>query len=113
MGAIPDLAECKPGLRATGFNLIVAVAPIAEQSKGGIFIPDSVRDKEKLTGVQGRVVSISPGAFDHGDFGDAVPEVGNVVQFARLAGIMTTGIDGREYRILQDKDVIAIVEEAA
>lgn len=113
MGSIPDLADCRPGLRATGFALIVAVAPVAEQSKGGIFIPDSAREKEKLTGVQGRIVSMSPACFDHGQFGDAVPGVGSVVQFAKLAGVMTTGADGREYRIIQDKDVMAIVEETA
>lgn len=113
MGSIPDLADCRPGLRATGFAMIVAVAPVAEQSRGGIFIPDAVREKDKLTGVQGRIVSKSPACFDHGQFGDAVPQVGDVVQFAKLAGVMTTGADGREYRIIQDKDVMAIVEEAA
>jgi co-chaperonin GroES (HSP10) len=113
VGSIPDLADCRPGLRATGFAMIVAVAPVAEQSKGGIFIPDAVREKDKLTGVQGRIISKSPACFDHGQFGDAVPQVGDVVQFAKLAGVMTTGADGREYRIIQDKDVMAIVEEAA
>ncbi|MBI0474229.1 hypothetical protein D9601_02465 [Sphingomonas sp. MA1305] len=92
--------------------MIVAVAPVAEKH-GSVFIPDSVRDKDKLTGVQGRVVSKSPACFDHGQFGDAVPELGDIVQFAKLAGVMTTGADGREYRIIQDKDVMAIVEEAA
>lgn len=113
MGSIPDLADCRPGLRATGFALIVAVAPVAETSKGGIFIPDAVREKDKLIGVQGRIVSMSPACFDHGEFKDATPQVGNIVQFAKLAGVMTTGADGRDYRILQDKDVIAIVEDAA
>jgi co-chaperonin GroES (HSP10) len=112
LSSIPNLEDCRPGLRATGFAMIVAVAPVAEQSKGGIFIPDSAREKEKLTGVQGRVVSKSPACFDHGQFGDAVPELGDIVQFAKLAGVMTTGADGREYRIIQDKDVMAIVEEA-
>jgi co-chaperonin GroES (HSP10) len=106
------LDECKPGLRATGFALIVAVEPVSDKI-GSIHMPDSFRDKEKLVGVKGRIVSISPAAFDHADFRGEAPGPGDVVQFARLAGVMTTGADGRDYRILQDKDVLAIVEEAA
>lgn len=111
---IPALVDCKPGLRATGFAMVVAVAPVAETSKGGIFIPDSVRDKEKLTEVKGRIVSMSPACFDFASFPEgSTPVVGDAIQFAKLAGIMTTGADGREYRLLQDRDVLAIVEEVA
>lgn len=113
MAGIPELINCKPGLRATGFALIVAVPPVEEKTAGGLYLPDSAKEKERLTAVQGRIVSMSPAAFDHADFSGSAPSIGNVVQFAKLAGVMTTGADGREYRIIQDKDVMAIVEEVA
>lgn len=108
---IPALSDCAPGLRATGFAMVVAVAPTPEQ-RNGIFMPDSVRDKEKLTEVKGRIVSMSPACFDFASFpAGSAPKIGDAIQFARLAGVMTTGADGKEYRLLQDRDVLAIVEE--
>lgn len=111
MSGIPAVTDCSPGLRATGFAVIVAVASVDEKTKGGIFLPDAAREKEKLVGVQGRIVSQSPAAFDFADFGGNAPKVGDAVQFAKLAGVMVTGKDGREYRVLNDRDVLAIVEE--
>lgn len=112
MSSIPDLADCEPGFRATGFAMVVAVAPVPEK-QGSVFIPDSAREKDKLIGVRGRVVSMSPACFDFAAFPEgATPVVGDAVQFARLAGTMTTGADGKEYRIIADKDVLAIIEEA-
>lgn len=114
MAPIPKLEDCNPGLRATGFAMVVAVAPVPDTSKGGIIIPDAAREKDKLIGVQGRVVSMSPACFDFAAFPEnATPKVGDAVQFAKLAGVMTTGADGKEYRLIQDRDVIAIIEEAA
>jgi len=92
--------------------MVVAVAPTAEKI-GSIHLPDAVREKERLTGVQGRVVSMSPACFDFANFPEgSTPKEGDAVQFAKLAGVMTTGADGREYRLIQDRDVIAIIEES-
>lgn len=113
MGIIPKLEDCKPGLIPTGFNLLVAVAPVEEKTASGIYLPDSVRDKSQLTEVRGRVVAMSPACFDFAEMADAKPKVGDAVQFAHLAGIVTTGADGRPYRVLNDKHITAIVMEGA
>lgn len=110
---IPTLDDCRPGLRATGFAMVIAVAPGETRTSGGIILTDATREKERLTEVRGRVVSMSPACFDFAAFPDgSTPAVGDAVQFAKLAGVMTTGADGREYRVIQDRDVLAIVEEA-
>lgn len=108
--AIPLLSECNVGLQASGFNLIVAVEP-ADEKKGSIYVPDSVRDKENLVQTRGRIVSISPAAFDFADFKGQAPTLGQAIIFAKLAGIRTTLADGKEARIIADKDVAAIIEE--
>jgi co-chaperonin GroES (HSP10) len=108
--AIPALNDCKPGIRATGFNLVVAVEP-ADEKKGNILVPDSVREKETLVQTRGRIVSISPVAFDFANFDGDAPKLGDAVIFAKLAGIRTTLADGKEGRIIADKDVAAIIEE--
>jgi chaperonin GroES len=111
MGQIPKLEDCQPGLIPTGFNLIVAVSPAEEKTAGGIILIDAQRDKNQLTEVRGRVVALSPACFDFADLADAKPKVGDAVQFAHLAGIVTEGADGKPYRVLQDKHITAIVVE--
>lgn len=113
MGTIPSLEECKPGINPTGFNVLVAVEFVDEKI-GNIFIPDSARDKEKLVQVRGRIIAVSPAAFDFADWpASSRPKVGDAIQFAKLAGIITKGADGRDYRLLTDKDVAATIDEAA
>jgi co-chaperonin GroES (HSP10) len=108
---IPALSDCAPGLRPTGFNIIVAMAPPEAQTRSGLHLPDSIVEKAKLTEVRGRLVAMSPACFDFADFAGVAPKQGDVIQFAKLAGVLVTGSDGRDYRVMQDKDVVAIVEE--
>lgn len=112
MGAIPSLNECNPGVKAVGFRIIVAVEPVSEKSAGGIIIPQDTRTKEKLVQVRGRIVSVGSTAFDFARFPDGTaPKPGDAVMFSKLAGYMFDGADGREFRILHDQDISAIIEE--
>lgn len=111
---IPALEDCRPGLHPTGFNILVVVEPVQQQTSGGLWKPDSVTSKEQLVEVRGRIVAMSPAAFDFASWPEGTrPEVGDAIQFAKLGGIMTKGADGLDYRLLLDKDVSAIVDEAA
>lgn len=112
MAGIPKLEDCRPGLRAVGFNVVIAMEPIQKKTPGGIELPDSTIDKARLSQVRGRIVSISPVAFDFANFGESErPKVGDAVMVARLAGILHEGVDGKEYRVCTDKDVVAFVDE--
>jgi len=112
VAGIPTLEECRPGMRATGFCLMVAVEPVEEVTKGGIILTSSTTDKESQVQTRGRIISMSPAAFDFANFPpDAVPKVGDAIVFSKLAGIRTKGADGRDYRVLQDRDCLAIIEE--
>jgi co-chaperonin GroES (HSP10) len=108
---IPPLEHYAPGLRPTGFNVLVGL-PDKEAKIGSIFIPEHSADKEAMVQVRGRIVAISPAAFDFADFGANVPVAGDAIVFAKLAGVKVEGSDGREYRLLLDKDVSAVIEEA-
>jgi chaperonin GroES len=112
MASVPLLSECRPGLRPTGFNLLVAPAAVEQKTAGGLWKPDTVVEKEQLVEVTARVVAMSPACFDFATFPqEMVPKVGDVVQFAKLGGVRTTGADGREYRFIPDKQILGIVEE--
>lgn len=109
---IPKITDCAPGIKPTGFNVLVAT-PAQEGRVGSIIIPDNISDRDRLAQVEGRLVGVSPAAFDFAHFpAGTKPTEGDAVMFAKFAGVVVTGRDGKEYRLLLDKDVTAVIEEA-
>ena len=77
-----------------------------EQTSGGIFIPDSAKEKPQ----KGEVVAVGEGKLN--DKGEREPmdvKVGDVVLYAKYAGT-DIKMDGVEYKILSIKDALAVVE---
>lgn len=111
---VPQLADCRPGIRPIEYNVIVAPAPSTEvEGKiGSIFIPDEAKETLDLAMQVGRVIAQSPLAYDYAKWpADTKPQVGQIVWFARYAGKEFEGADGKTYRILKDKDIGAVIEE--
>ena len=111
MGKIPSLNDCKPGLIPTEYNVLIAPEETETVTKGGIILTDDAKEKKDLAQVRGLLVAASPLAFNFDTFpeGYQPPQSGDVVVYAKYGGVLVTGDDGREYRILKDKDVCAIV----
>jgi len=85
----------------------VVVKPIEadEVSAGGIFIPDSAKEKS----TQGEVVAVGPGKpLDNGTVRAAALNVGDKVIFGQYAG-STYKADGVEYKVLREDDVLAVI----
>lgn len=81
---------------------------------GAIFVPDSVRDKEKWATVDATLIAAGPLAWaeDRHDAAlynvpDGIPVPGDRVKVGKYAGENYTGKDGIEYTIMNDSDVIA------
>jgi chaperonin GroES len=111
MAAIPKLEDCHPGMRARGFCVLVAPAEQEEKTIGGIILPDQVKDKGQIVEQRGRIIDVSPAAFDFAEFGGHAPKTGDAIVFGKLAGVLVEGHDGRKYRLLNDKDVLAVLDE--
>lgn len=109
---VPKLEDCRPGLRPIEYNVIVAPAAMKEKL-GSVFIPDEAREMRELGMQVGRIVSVSPIAFnyDHWPQGEEPPKAGALVWFARYAGGEFEGLDGKRYRIVKDKDIGAVIDE--
>lgn len=107
--AIPKLEDCTLGMRATGWNLIVVPEPVDEKA-GLIWKPDSVKDKEAIVQQRARLVSVGPAAFDAADYRGQEPKAGDAVLIAKLSGFRVQLADGKEARVITDKDVAAILE---
>jgi len=84
----------------------VVVEPLEqeEKTKGGIVLPDTAKEKPQ----KGRVVAAGPGRYD--EEGKRIPmevKPGDVVAYSRYAGAEVK-IEGKEYLILRESDVLAI-----
>lgn len=98
-------------IKATEYKVLIKPEEIKEQTAGGIFIPQEARDKEQAGATKGEIIDISPLAFKYDDWpsDERVPKVGDNVAFARYAGVSIDDSDGETYRLVNDKDIIAIL----
>lgn len=99
------------GLRPIEYNVVVKPDPVEEKTAGGIIIPINKTERDKLAIDEGTLVAVSPHAFSYADWpeGEEPPKPGARVMFARYAGSLHER-NGVEYRILKDKDLVAVVE---
>ena len=93
-------------LKPLGDRIVIKVIEDTEQTSGGIFIPDSAKEKPQ----KGEVVAVGQGKLN--DKGDREPmdvKVGDTILYAKYAGT-DIKMDGIEYKILSVKDALAIIE---
>lgn len=112
---LPELKDVAPGIAPHEFNVLVLPRELESETTGGIMLPDHLKDREKEAAVEGLLVAVSPAAFSYAEWpqGTAQPQPGQCVLFSRYAGLLVKGDDGRTYRVLKDKDVIAIKARAS
>ena len=87
-------------------RIVIKVIEETEQTSGGIFIPDSAKEKPQ----KGEVVAVGVGKTN--DKGEKEPlgvNVGDIVLYAKYAGTEVK-MDGVEYKILSIKDALAVIE---
>lgn len=97
-------------------DLRVLVKPDAAETKtaGGIILPDSTKEREKFAQTKATVVAMGENAFEEAisRFRNFVrPEAGARVLIGKYSGDTILGLDGQEYRIVNDVDLIARLEE--
>ncbi|MBE0417289.1 MAG: co-chaperone GroES [Coriobacteriia bacterium] len=93
-------------LKPLGDRVIVKPAEAEEQTKSGLFIPDTAKEKPQ----RGEVVAVGDGKLK--DDGTRVPidvKVGDTVIYSKYGG-SEVKIDDIEYKILDaERDIIAVV----
>jgi chaperonin GroES len=87
-------------------RVVVKALEEAEQMRGGLYIPDTAKEKPS----QGEVVAVGPGKFsDDGKRVDMEVKAGDKVLYGKYSGTDIT-LDGEEFLILRESDVLAIVK---
>ena len=88
-------------------RIIVQTKTAEEVSKGGIILPDTAKEKPQ----EGEVIAVGPGKLL--DSGKTVPvdvKVGDNVIYSKYGGTEVK-VDGKEYVILRQDDVLAILDK--
>ena len=93
-------------IKPLGDKVVIKVIEEAEQTSGGIFIPDSAKEKSH----KGEIIAVGAGKTN--DKGEREPmdvKVGDTILYAKYSGT-DVKVDGTEYKILSIKDALAIIE---
>ena len=121
----------KSGISPKGNRVLIKPDRIEQKTKGGIVIPESELTRHQLATVTGTVVEVGPDSWTHTTkttyrlidgslkpveqtttgYSRPFAEEGDRVAYARHAGLPLPGVDGEEYRLINDEDVTAVISE--
>lgn len=93
-------------LRPLQDRILVERVEETEKTKGGIIIPDTAKEKP----AEGKIVAVGNGRI--GEDGKVIPmelKVGDRVLFSKYGGT-DVKIDGIDYLIMRQDDVLGVVE---
>ena len=87
-------------------RILVEQCGAEEVTAGGIVLPDSAQEKPQ----RGKVVATGPGKLlDSGERGQMSVKLGDEVYYGRYGG-SNVEVGSKEYVILREDDVLAIIE---
>ncbi|ANE44648.1 MAG: chaperonin [Deinococcus sp.] len=94
-------------LKPLGDRVLVEIVEDTEtKTAGGLYVPDSAKEKSQ----RGRVVAVGNGkVLENGTRMAVEVNVGDVVYFAKYGGTEVT-LEGKNYSLLAERDILAIVE---
>jgi chaperonin GroES len=103
------------GINPLGYNVLVKPEVVEKKTKGGLYMPDPVVEKEEYARMKGVLVAASPMAFTFGDWpADAdhmKPRVGDRVLFARYNATEITGEDDEKYWLMKDESIAGVFSD--
>ena len=94
-------------IKPLGERIVVKRLEAKEKTKGGVFLPDTAKEKPQ----EGKVVAVGEGKLlDSGERAKPQLKKGNRVIFSSYAGTEVT-VDGEELLIMSEEDVLAVVKK--
>ncbi|NLW44756.1 MAG: co-chaperone GroES [Syntrophomonadaceae bacterium] len=93
-------------VKPLGDRVVVKVIKTEEKTKSGIVLPDTAKEKPQ----EGEIIAVGTGRMlDNGQKVDLEVKVGDRIIFSKYAGTEIK-IDGEEYLIFSERDILAILE---
>ena len=96
--------DTKVNIQPLADRVVLEVLDENQQTSGGIFIPDSAREKPQ----QGLIVAVGPGQRIDGQLIELTVKAGDRVLFAKYAGT-DVRLGEKEYKIMSEKDILGIL----
>lgn len=95
-----------PNIRPLGQNVLLRRLEAEEKTKGGIYLPDTAKEKPR----EGEVLAIGDGEVGKdGKHKDFQVKTGDRVIFSSYAGTEVK-MGGDEYLIISEDDILGVVE---
>ena len=92
-------------LKPLGDRIVVKAAPHEEKTKGGLVLPETVKEKP----VEGIVVAVGEGkVLENGKRQPMDVSVDDRIIYSKYSGTEVK-LEGEEYLILSERDVLAVV----
>jgi len=97
------------GIHPKGHRVLILPDPVEEITQSGIIVSvGENRDRERLAQLKGTIVELGNTAWL--DQPSPWANEGDHVIFGKYSGLIYKGADEKEYRIINDLDVVAIVD---
>ncbi len=92
-------------IKPLGDRVVIKRLEAEEKTKSGIVLPGSAKEKPQ----EAEIVAVGPGGLVDGKEVRMEVKVGDKVLFSKYSGTEVK-LDGEEYTILSQNDILAIVE---
>lgn len=96
-----------------GYHVLIVMPKVQEQTKGGVLLPNEVKNREDIASIVGKVIKKGKDAYPETDTRFASGpwcQEGDWVMVSKYAGHRFE-YDGVEMRILNDDAILAVVDE--
>jgi chaperonin GroES len=95
----------KSKIKPLSDRVLIQPAPAEQKTESGIIIPDSAKEKPQ----EGTVVAAGPGKVENGNKIEMSVAEGDKVLYGKYSGTEIT-LDGEEYLIMRESDILGIVD---
>jgi chaperonin GroES len=93
-------------LKPLGDRVVIELVESEEKTASGIVLPDSAKEKPQ----EGKIVAVGSGrVLENGERIALEVSAGDRIIFSKYSGTEVK-YDGKEYLILRDSDILAVVE---
>lgn len=92
-------------IRPLADRVVIKMMEAEEKTKSGIVLPGSAKEQPQMA----EIVEVGPGGVVDGKEITMELKVGDKILFSKYAGTEVK-LDGQEYTILRQSDVLAVVE---
>jgi chaperonin GroES len=95
-----------------GYKLLIAVPEVSEKTEGGVFMPDNLKQMEETASIIGYVIKVGAEAYSDPTKFPEGPwcKEGDFIIFRSYSGTRFK-VMGKEFRIINDDTVEAVVED--